>query len=249
MFGLEPGILAMIAFAMALGGVVKGTIGIGLPIASVAIMSQFLEVPLVLALVTVPIVATNLWQALQTGKVFETLQRFWPMIACLVLMVWLSARLVVELAPEVLYGLIGMAVVIFTSSSWFRPSFKLSPAAEKWAGPLAGAAGGFLGGISTMWGPPMLMYFIMIRLPKETFIRAVGLIWFLASVPLVLGYLENGILTTRTAQMSALATLPAFAGLWLGQKLRNLIDPETFRKVVLIALFLIGLNLLRRALF
>ena len=109
--------------------------------------------------------------------------------------------------------------------------------------------GGFLGGISTMWGPPMVMYFIMIRLPKEAFIRAVGLVWFAGSLPLVLGYIDNGILTARTAQMSALAALPAFAGLWLGQWLRGRIPQETFRKVVLLALFVIGLNLIRRALF
>ena len=87
------------------------------------------------------------------------------------------------------------------------------------------------------------------RLPKDEFIRAVGLVWFAASLPLVAGYLENGVLNGRTAQLSALVCLPAFAGLWLGQWLRGFIDQESFRKVLLLALFLIGLNLIRRALF
>lgn len=249
MFGLDPTVVSGIVLAMVVGGLVKGTIGIGLPIASVAILSQFLEVPLVLALVTLPIVATNFWQAVQAGKLVEPLRRFWPMIACLLIFVWLSTKLVVELEPDLLYGLIGLTVAVFTVTSYVKPSRALSSTQERWAGPLAGTLGGFLGGISTIWGPPMTMYFIMIRLPKEEFIRAVGLVWFAGSVPLLLGYIDNGILTPRTAQMSMLAALPAFAGLWLGQRLRNLIPQETFRKVVLLALFVIGLNLIRRALF
>lgn len=247
-FGLEPAILALIAFAMVLGGIVKGAIGIGLPIVCVAVLSQFLEVPLVLALVTVPILVTNLWQAVHAGNPMEPIRRFWPMILCLLLSLWFSAKLVVRLAPETLYGLIGLAVVIFTVTSFVRPSGGLSSTTQRWAGPLAGVLGGFLGGISTMWGPPMMMYFVMIRLPKEEFIRAVGLVWFSASVPLVLAYVENGVLTGRSAQMSGLACIPAFAGLWFGQWLRRFIDQETFRKVLLIALFVIGLNLVRRAL-
>jgi len=246
--GYDPAMLMLMAFAMVMGGLVKGAIGIGLPIVCVAILAQFVEVPLVLALVTIPICLTNFWQAVLAGNPMEPIRRFWPMILCLLVTLWLSAKLVVRIDPDALYGLIGCAVVIFTVTSFIRPSRGLTPTAERWAGPFAGLLGGFLGGVSTIWGPPMMMYFVMLRLSKEDFIRSVGLVWFAASLPLVAGYVENGILTANTAQLSALACIPAFAGLWLGQWLRRFIDQETFRKVLLLALFLIGLNLIRRAL-
>ena len=249
MLGLDTATLLLITGAMALGGLVKGVVGIGLPIVCVAVLSNFLEVPLVLALVIAPIVLTNFWQAVHAGNPLQPIRRFWPMILCLLLSVWLSAKLVVRLSPETLYGLIGLAVMTFTVTSFIRPSRGIPPGAERWAAPLAGILGGLLGGISTMWGPPMMMYFLMLRLPKDEFIRAVGLVWFAASLPLVAGYVENGVLNERTVQLSALACLPALAGLWLGQWIRGFIDQESFRKVLLLALFLIGLNLIRRALF
>lgn len=249
MLDIDPAMLRLIAFAMALGGLVKGAIGIGLPIVCVAVLSQFVEVHLVLALVTIPICLTNFWQAIHAGSPLEPIRRFWPMILCLLVSLWLSAKLVVRIEPETLYGLIGCAVLIFTVTSFIQPSRGLTPATERWAGPLAGLLGGVLGGLSAMWGPPMMMYFVMLRLPKEEFIRAVGLVWFAASLPLVAGYVENGVLNERTVQLSALACLPALAGLWLGQWIRGFIDQESFREVLLLALFLIGLNLIRRALF
>jgi uncharacterized membrane protein YfcA len=93
------------------------------------------------------------------------------------------------------------------------------------------------------------MYFVMIRLPKETFIQATGLIWFAASVPLLTGYRQNGILDDSTAVLSLAACLPSFVGQWIGTSVRARIEPDSFRKVLLIVFFLIGLNLIRRALF
>ena len=43
--------------------------------------------------------------------------------------------------------------------------------------------------------------------------------------------------------------LPAMAGLGLGQWVRQRIDQALFRKALLFMLFVIGLNLLRRAVF
>jgi len=48
---------------------------------------------------------------------------------------------------------------------------------------------------------------------------------------------------------SAGACVPAMVGLWGGQKIRKRIPQESFRKVLMATLFVIGLNLIRRAIF
>jgi uncharacterized membrane protein YfcA len=171
------------------------------------------------------------------------------MLGVLLVTLWASARVVVAFSPEALYALVGASVATFAVTTWFTPHVLIPRRLERGAGVIAGALGGFLGGVSTIWGPPMMMYFVMLRLSKETFIRAVGFIWFLASLPLVIGYVENGLLNGTTAPLSAAACVPAFAGLALGQWCRRFIDEEAFRRVLLIALFVIGLNLIRRAVF
>jgi len=245
----DPATAALALVALGAGGVVKGVTGIGLPIVTIAVLSNFLPVPVILALITIPIVLTNLWQAMHAGNLMEPLRRFWPMIVCLLVFIWVGARLVVRLDPDTLFALVGAAVVLFTVTNYTAPSIRVSPAAEIWAAPLAGVMGGLLGGISTMWGPPMTMYLVMLRLPKDAFVRAIGLVWSSASVPLVIAYVENGILSTETAPVSLLACIPAFAGLWGGQRIRDRINQETFRRTLLVVLFLIGLNLIRRGVF
>ena len=249
MFGFEPAMLAIIAAAVLAGGVVKGVTGVGLPIVFIAIMLHFLHPHAVLALVIAPIMVTNLWQAAAAGDMWAPVRRFWPMAACLLVSVWFSARLVVAMEPDVLFGALGVCVVIFSAATLVRPGRGLTPAAERWLGPLAGLAGGFLGGISTIWGPPMMMFFVMLRLPKETFVRTVGFLWFAASIPLLTAYVDIGIVTAETLPGSLFACVPGMIGLWIGTRIRRRIDQETFRRVMLVALFLIGLNLIRRAVF
>ena len=246
---LAPLVLTVVVSAMVLGGAVKGMVGIGLPAVALALMSQFLEPSLSLPLLCFPILATNLWQAVHAGRVLEPLRRVWPMILFLLVTLWWSARLAAEFDAEVLYGLIGVSMMVFTTTSLFTPHLVISERTGRLLGPVAGTLGGFLGGISTIWGPPMMMYFVLLRLDKEAFIRATGLVWFVASIPLVFGYIQNGFLNATTAWLSALATLPAFGGVWLGLLLRRRVNQEVFRKVLLVAIFLLGHNLLRRALF
>lgn len=248
-FGLDTTMLALASLALMLGGFVKGAIGVGLPVVAIAVLSNFLPVPLLLAIVVIPILMTNLWQAIDAGDLRRPLARFWPMILCLLVLIWFSARLVVELDPRILYALIGTSVLLFVISSYLRVDWNVPPSSERWAGPLAGSIGGFLGGISTIWGPPMMIYFIMLRLRKEDYIQAVGLVWFIASIPLVIAYVRYGILTAETAPLSALACVPGFVGLAIGQALRKHINQQAFTKLLFLFLFLVSLNLLRRAIF
>lgn len=247
MLGYDLTTVILVISVIALGGLVKGVSGIGLPIVTIAGLSTFLPIHLVLALSAIPIVMTNLWQAVHSGSWMEPLRRFWPMIVCLLAFIFVGARLAVTIDEQMFFAILGSVVVIFTLTTFLKPTLRLSPRAERWGGPVAGALGGLLGGVSTIWGPPMVMYFVMLHLPKDVFVRTVGLIWFSASIPLIIAYVDNGILNAETIPLSLYACIPGMAGLGVGQAIRRRINPETFRKVVLGLLFLIGLNLIRRA--
>ena len=249
MFGQDPLQLTIIAVALLFGGFVKGVVAIGLPIVSIGLLSSVMEAHFALGVIMFPLVLTNLWQMLHAGQPFEVVRRFWPMIGCMLVCIWLGTHLVTRMPGAALYGFIGAAVVFFTTLNYFTPNWHLPARSERWAAPIAGTIGGLLGGVSTIWGPPLTMLFIMLRLPKEAFVQATGTIWFAASIPLLLGYRQNGILDDGTAALSLAACLPGFLGLWIGTWVRGKIEQERFRKVLLLVFFLIGLNLIRRAIF
>ncbi len=61
MFGYDWIMLAIMSGALIIGGVVKGVVGLGLPIITLGILLNFLPPLTVLGLLVVPILITNLW--------------------------------------------------------------------------------------------------------------------------------------------------------------------------------------------
>ncbi len=248
--GVDPWQLAMIAGSVGFGGIVKGITGIGLPLVALSILVIFFDPIFSIGVVVLPITVTNFWQAFRSGMQWSLFRRFGAMIICFLVAMLASARLVVELDTRTLFGVLGICVLVFSGSSLFKPRARpLATTTERWAGPLAGALGGILGGMITIWGPPMMMYFVLLKLEKDIWVRVVGLVWALGSVPLVLGYWQNGVLGPATAPVSAIACIPGMAGVLAGEIIRRHINQQVFAKVVLVALFIIGLNLVRRAVF
>ena len=95
----------------------------------------------------------------------------------------------------------------------------------------------------------MMMYLFMLHLPKELWARTIGTIWLIGAVPLTLFYWQNGVLNPGNIWLSIGACVPGMIGILIGERIRSYVNEEKFRKVLLIALLIVGLNLIRRALF
>ncbi len=249
MQAFEPSTFILISVAIMLGGVVKGVTGIGLPVVTTAIASSFLPAQLVLGFISIPLVLTNLWQAISAGDPFKTLRRFWLLVSGLCLGVWITSSYAALVDPRVIYGVIGIAVFMHAASNHYGGGMFVPQHMEKWISPLVGLAGGLMGGLSTIWGPVIVVYFLMLRLAKEEFVQVVGWVWLMGSIPLTLGYISNGILNREIAMASAAACIPALVGLIAGQFIRKRIDEQRFRRIVMLCLLVIAVNLLRRAFF
>lgn len=250
MFGIDATALLVIGIATGIGGFAKGVTGIGLPIIAIAVMVNFYEPHVVLATIIGPIVATNLWQSLRSTDLFAPLKRFWPMILCFLTTLLIFARITAALDTKILFGLLGGVLTLFAVTNIWRPRTEaLTPRTERWAGPVAGTLGGMLGGLTTIWGPPMMMFFVMLKLDKDDWVRTVGFVWSMGAIPLAYAYWQNGILNPDTLPLALYACIPGLIGTMIGEVARRRINQETFRKIMLGALLVIGLNLVRRAVF
>lgn len=247
MFGIETTVLAAIGAAGVVGGFVKGATGIGLPIVCIAVLVNFLEPRVVLAVLVLPILVTNLWQGFRADDLMAPLRRFWPMILCFLATLLIFARVMAGLDTQVLFTVLGCVLALFSLANLWRPrAHALSSRTERWLGPVAGVLGGILGGLTTIWGPPMMMYFVMLKLDKDDWVRTVGFVWSAGAIPLTLAYWQNGVLNADTWPLSLYACLPALLGTLIGERARRQINQELFRKIMLAALLIIGLNLIRR---
>lgn len=244
---LDPLILLFAAAVFLVSGTVKGVLGIGLPLIGVPMLSFVVPVPTAIALLSVPLLFSNLWQVFQGDGLLDAIKRFWPLFVTLICGIFFGSRLLVDLDPKVINPALGgmLIFISLTNLLAWRPT--ITPRAEKFISPAIGLAGGLTGGLTSFFGPPIVLYMVSLRLEREYFISAIGLAYLCGVIPLNLSLAFYEILTVDEALLSAAAMIPVFAGLLLGKRIRQYLPQEVFRKALLIVLMIIGLVLIRRA--
>ena len=66
---------------------------------------------------------------------------------------------------------------------------------------------------------------------------------------MAIGYVSAGFVTVQLALVSLALLVPTFAGFAIGERLRNRLSEVAFRRWLLGVFLLMGLNLIRRAIF
>ena len=241
--------LATAVFALALGGFAKGVLGVGLPMVATPILANFAPIPDVVAVLYFPILATNIWQAFAGGYLTVAFRRFWPMLTVMLATIWLGTLSLVSLRPSAISVLLGLAVAVFAFAALVQPQLRIPGRLERPLSLLAGAIGGFFGGMALIGGPPVIMLLVALHLKKDEFIGTMGLVYLTMLIPAGFSLAALGVLETRHVAPGLVSIVPVVAALALGQWVRARIDQDRFRKILLIAMVLIGLNLIRRGLF
>lgn len=244
---LDGPLLALTAGAFFAGGLVKGLSGFGLPLLVISVTSMLMPVEIALGLNVIPPFVLNAWQAGGRRAMAESFTRFWPVLAGIPLGIGVGAAVAAEADPRLLIGAIGAVTITFCVVNLAGIRLHLKPAHVKPGGFVAGITSGLAGALTTVNGPPLIMYLIAAKAPPPILKAALGLCFLLSSTLLVIAFASIGFLTPTLGLLGLAMAVPAGVGMWLGARIGERLHPKAFDIAVLVLLTLMGLNLLRRA--
>ena len=251
MFGLDPGLLALTVAITLFAGFVKGAVGFAMPMIMMSAFTTFLPGPTALALLILPTFATNIAQAFRQGPeaALASARRFRLHIVAVILALALSAQFVIGISKPLMTGLLGAPILAFALWQLAGRSVALKIAHRARVEVILGLIGGLYGGISGIWGPPLLVLLLSLHTEKQEMLRVQGVVFLIGSMALFAAHLQSGVLNARTVPLSALMVIPALIGNRAGLALQDRLDAPRFRRWTLILLALTGANLLRQAAF
>jgi len=231
--------LVFLAFFAA--GVIKGTVGLGLPIVVLVFLAVPLGVTPAITLMLIPAMATNLVQALAGPSLLVLLRRLWSFLLAAALGIWLGAQLLDDVEPETTLMALGGLLVLYSAFSLASPQIRPPGRFEPVLSPLAGGLGGIGFGIAGIFIVPGILYLQALGLKKNDLVQALGITFVTLSTTLFGVFLEKGFLTSDSTLLSAAAFIPAAAGLWVGRRFRHRISEALFRRLFFWALLFAGL--------
>jgi uncharacterized protein len=231
------------AGAFIVAGIAKGALGMGLPLIAIGIMSFALPLQDALALMVIPSMATNIWQAIYGKDFFALLRRFATMAATAVLAVLMVAATTGSLGSARASAWLGVVLVLYSAFALLAWRPVVPRSTERWANPLIGILSGAVAGITGVAAVPFLPYMQSLDLDKDELVQALGIMFIFIMGALALALVRQGAFDSTNLVGAVAAIVPTFLGVWIGQKSRGALSSEAFRWIFLIGLLAIGLHM------
>jgi len=240
LLGPASGLLAAVATVFLLAGMVKGMVGLGLPTISMALLALFMPPAQAAALLVVPSLVTNVWQARPFGGLAPLLRRIGAMQ--LGIGAGTLAGAVAFGAPAGDWGAVALGVALLAYAGWglFGTPPAPSPRAEPWMGPCVGVLTGLVTAVTGVFVVPAVPYLQSLSLGKDALIQAMGISFTVSTVALAAGLWLNGSYSAGAAGASFAMLLPALLGMAAGQRLRRALSPRVFRLCFMASLAALG---------
>jgi uncharacterized membrane protein YfcA len=174
--------------------------------------------------------------------------RFWPAFLAIIIGILIGVKILVSIDERSLLLIVGTAVIVFTLLQGSSYRLEIPPSMVRPAGAVFGLGSGLIGGISSFFGPMLIIYLVSIpRLGKDEFVGSISFLYIGAVLPWTATLIYHGVLDGQLLLYSTLAAIPVSLGMLLGQKLRTFIADHHFNRLILGILLCSGGAILWRA--
>jgi uncharacterized membrane protein YfcA len=244
-----PGLIALLALCFLIAGLLKGVIGVGMPVVAFPLLSMLVDVQTAVMVLSVPLVVSNIPQALEGGLVTQTLWSLAPVLVGMVPGVWIGVAILLNVDPAVAKTIAGSVVVLVAAVTLLAPELQIKQRLVFPVGLGAGFCGGLLGGIAALSGPLVFIFLLAKGLRGRAFTKEASMFLVVSSVLLASALISSPRFDWHDVLISTLATAPVVAGTLVGQKVRDVVPADAFRKLVVLVVLLSGAQLVWSGMF
>jgi uncharacterized membrane protein YfcA len=175
------------------------------------------------------------------------IKQYWRLATAVFASILIATTFTANIPSTALTAFLGIVVIVFASTNLLFKPPSIPDHANRPMQIIFGVAAGIMGGLTAVFSPPITMYLMGRGVEKDQFVSVSGFVFLVGCVPLTLGFLNNGLLTPTISIQSMAMIIPTLMGFSLGELIRKRINPEDFKKVVLIFFFVMGANLIRKS--
>ena len=212
-----------------LGGLVKGTIGVGLPTVTLTLLSFFFDIKDSISFILIPVILTNLVQMLdgkelksifQQTKFFLVTSVVFVIPGFLVLRAINSNTILLILASLLV---LNSCLVLFNKIITIKKHTSFQT--QFWIGALTGITTG----VTSIYTMPFIFLIQSLKFSKEKLIQLMGLSFFLYSLTQFALFYSFSMINEKVLLFSSVACVPIIFGVISGKYLRKVLSEQAFK--------------------
>ncbi len=242
-------LLAAIFATFFIAGMVKGVTGMGLPTVAMGVLGTLISPLTAASLLIVPSFVTNVWQLLAGPSFGALARRFSLLVSAIIVGTFAGSYLLAAGDTHMTSAALGATLLLYAGYALLARQLRVPQTLEPLFSPVIGMITGLLTGATGVFVVPAVPYLQALGLEKEDLVQALGLSFTVSTVALAGALAWHGAFHVDNLALSALAIVPALAGMWAGQVIRNRVSPATFRRGFLVCLLVLGAEMIVKAAF
>ncbi len=235
-----------VACAFLLASFVKGTTAMGFPLIATPMVAMLVDIRTTYALLVLPNILMDAMQIARGRLPWLLWRRLSSLLAATVVGVFLGTRILISVPERVIYLALALMIIAFLISAQLDLRIEVPPRWEGWLGPAVGLAGGVLAGVTNVIGPLTALYILALGFEKPEFVKAVASIFFMTKVSQLVAISRWGLYTVEILWWSVGLSAVALVAFWVGLQVQDRVPQETFRRLLHLLLFGMGMVFIYR---
>ncbi len=139
-------------------------------------MSLYLPLPEAIALISLPTIFTNIWQASVGGKFKVIVRRQWPLIVPLAVVLYLTVWLIGQKGPNWAFLVLGTVLIAYSTLGLFRIRLHIHADLERPLAPVIGVVSGFVAGLVGVPIVPLMPYLQGLDIKPSELVQTLGVV-------------------------------------------------------------------------
>jgi uncharacterized protein len=164
----------------------------------------------------------------------------WPMLLGVCIGTWIGAIFLPHSGGGQATMWLGVALVVYAVLGLFKVHFSVPPRTEVWLGLLIGIATGAITVATGVFAIPGVPYIQSLKMERDRLVQALGISFTVSTVTLAMALSHAGEMNMTLLWPSLTGLAVAIVGMGVGQLVRGLTKPETFRMFFFVGLLVLG---------
>ena len=226
----------------------KGLTGLGFSTLCLGLLAILIDLKLAIPLVFIPSLSSNLMVMLESGRFFEAFSRFWLLylsaLPGLIAGIWFL-NVSDDDGPK---AILGLSMLLYGIWGLQRGLIQLSAHREGLLKIPVGLISGLVNGATGSQLMPIMPYLLALKMDQRLFVQTINCAFTFNTLVMMVALGTIGLLTMPILSVSAGGIIPVAVGIYLGSRIRKNVSELIYRKMVLMLLVCLGINLLVRPL-
>ena len=231
-----------VLFIFFLGGIVKGTIGVGLPTVTLVLLSFVFDIKHSISIILIPVIITNLIQLLDGKNLKSIFSQTKYFLFSSILFILPGFYLLRILNSKIILIILELLLISNSLLISLNKIIKFKNHNHFFTQFCIGSLTGITTGITSIYTMPFIFLIQSLDFTKDKLIQFMGLTFFLYSLSQLILFSSYGMIDEKVLFFSSIACIPICFGLYAGKYLRKIISEKLFK--ILFNYMLLGMGLI-----